>query len=59
MLGPELRAVHQGPTHASSARPGKWMGAERSKREESQRRRDGKACSKDDKMCCFQQVCLL
>ncbi|KAK7127471.1 hypothetical protein R3I93_020149 [Phoxinus phoxinus] len=32
MLGPELRAVHQGPTQASSARPEKWMGADRSKR---------------------------
>ncbi|KAK2874869.1 hypothetical protein Q8A67_022022 [Cirrhinus molitorella] len=32
MLGPELRAVHQGPTHASSAGPEKWMGAERSER---------------------------
>lgn len=43
MLGPELRAVHQGPAHASSARPEKWMGAERSKRNcESQRRGEKK-----------------
>lgn len=49
MLGPELRAVHQGLTHASSARPEKWMGAERGKRyNESQRRWEKKrACPFD------------
>lgn len=49
MLGPELRAVHQGPTHASSARLEKWMEAERGKRySESQKRWEKKrACPFD------------